>query len=113
MPYNAILHYSAACLCLGLAFFALLRDRRSFVHRILAVGMAALALESFFTGLSAQAIIPAEATGWQQWRSLATAFLPGIWLLFSLSLAREDYRPLLAKWKWAILTAFLFHLIFV
>lgn len=113
MTVNATLHYSAACLCLGLAFFALLRDRRLYVHRIFALGMTALALESLFTGLSTQAIIPEEAVVWQQWRSLATAFLPGIWLLFSLSLAREDYRPLLAKWKWAILTAFLFHLIFV
>ena len=113
MSLNAILHYSAACFCAGVAVFALLRDRRSFVHRILALGMAALALESFFTGLSAQALIPAEATGRQQWRLLVTALLPGIWLLFSLSLAREDDRPLHAKWKWAILATFLLHLVFV
>ena len=113
MPLNAILQYSAAGFCIGLAFFALQRDHRSFVHRIFAVGMTALALESFFSGLSTQTLSPATAMVWQHWRSLATAFLPGIWLLFSLSLAREEFRPLLAKWKWVIGSVFLLPLIFV
>ena len=60
MTLNAMLHYSAACFCAGVAMFALLRDRRSFIHRIFALGMATLALESFFSGLSAQAIIPED-----------------------------------------------------
>jgi putative PEP-CTERM system histidine kinase len=113
MTLNAILHYSAACFCFGLAVFALLRDHRAFVHRIFAAGMTVLALESFFTGLSAQIISPAQVIVRQQWRSLAMALLPGIWLLFSLSLARGDYRPLLAKWKWAIFAVFLLPLGFV
>ena len=58
MTLNAILHYSAACFCLGVAFFALLRDHRSFVHRIFALGLAALAIESVFMGLTAQALLP-------------------------------------------------------
>ena len=61
MPLNAILQYSAAGFCIGLAFFALQRDHRSFVHRIFAVGMTALALESFFSGLSTQTLSPATA----------------------------------------------------
>ena len=113
MTLNATLHYSAACFCLALAFFALLRDRRSFVHRIFALGMVILALEAFFSGLSALAIIPAEALSRQQWRLMAAALLPGIWLLFSLGFGREDKRRLPAKWKWVVPAIFLLHLVFV
>ena len=113
MTFYALLHYSAACFCAGVAIFALLRDHRSFVHRIFALGMATLALESFFSGLSAQAIIAAQALSWQKWRLIVSAFLPGIWLLFSLSLGREDKRWLPAKWKWVVPAIFLLHLVFV
>ena len=110
---NLLLQYSAACFCAGAAIFALTRDPRSFVHRVFALGMATLALESFFTGLSAQAIFPKEAIRWQQWRFTAAALVPGIWLIFSLSFGRGDYRVLLAKWKWVVLAVFLLHLVFV
>jgi hypothetical protein len=99
MTLNAILHYSAACFRAGVAVFVLLRNRRSFVHRIFVLGMATLALESFFSGLSVQAIIPAQALSRQQWRLMVTALLPGIWLLFSLHFGREDKSGLPAKWK--------------
>ena len=112
MPLNATLQYSAAGFCIGLAFFALQRNHRMFVHRMFAVGMTVLALESLLSGLSVQALSPERAIVWQQWRSLATAFLPGIWLLFSLSLARETYRTLLGSWKWTILGVFLLPLVF-
>jgi len=113
MTLNPLLHYSAACFCVGAVVFTLIRDRRAFVHRIFALGMAALALESFFTGLSAQAIFPEEAIRWQQWRFIVSALVPGIWLLFSLSFGRGDYRKLPAKWKWVVLAVFLLHLVFV
>ena len=61
MTFNAILHYTAACLCLGVGMFALLRDNRSFVHRIFALGLAALAIESVFLGLVAHALLPKQA----------------------------------------------------
>jgi hypothetical protein len=112
MPNNALLHYSAAAFCAGVAFFGLFRDHRSFVHRIFALGMVILALESYFMGLSAHAIFPEQAVRWQIWRLTAAALLPGTWLLFSLSFGREDYRPHLAKWKGVVIAAFLLPLIF-
>ena len=111
MTAISILHYCAAGLCGGVALFALLRDHRSFVHRIFVVGMAALALESLFMGLSARVVLPEQAVEWQVRRLLVTALLPGIWLLFCLSFGREGNRPLATKWKWVILTIFLVHLI--
>jgi putative PEP-CTERM system histidine kinase len=113
MTFYAILHYSAACFCAGVAIFALLRDQRSFVHLIFALGLAALAIESVFMGLTAQALLPEQAISWQQSRLMVSALLPGIWLLFSLSFGREDKRRLPAKWKWAVLAIFLLHLVFV
>jgi putative PEP-CTERM system histidine kinase len=107
MTFNTILHYAAACVCTGAAGFALVRDRSSFVHRIFALGMVLLALESLFNGLCARAISPEAAILWQHWRFGAAAIFPGIWLVFSLSFGRENFRTLVLKWKWGILTCFL------
>jgi hypothetical protein len=93
--------------------FALLRDNRSFVHRIFALGLAALAIESVFLGLVAHALLPKQAMAWQQWRLMVSALLPGIWLIFSLSLGREDKNRLAPKWKWVVLTIFFLNLVFV
>jgi len=113
MSINVIIHYAAACVCTGAAVFALVRDRRSFVHRIFALGMVILALESFLNGLCAQAIFPEAAIRLQHWRLMAAAIFPGVWLVFSLSFGREDFRTLVLKWKWGILTCFLLLFTFV
>jgi putative PEP-CTERM system histidine kinase len=113
LTLNTLLHYIAAGCCLGVAVFALVRDCRSFVHRIFALGMVLLALESFFNGRCAQVIIPDAAIRWQHWRFVAATTWPGVWLLFSLSFGREDFRALILKYKWAILSCFLLPLIFV
>ena len=113
ITFNTILHYAAACVCTGAAVFALIRDRRSLVHRIFALGMVILALESFFNGLCIQAIFTEPAICWQHWRFMAAATFPGVWLLFSLSFGRENFGPVLFKWKWGILTCFLLLLTFV
>lgn len=43
---------------------------------------------------------------WQKRALLALAFLPGIWLLFSLTYARGNYREFLTKWNFAIAATF-------
>jgi len=93
--------------------FALVRDRRSLVHRVFALGMAILALESVFNGLCARAVFPDAAIRWQHLRFLAAATWPAVWLVFSLSFGREDFRTLVFKWKWGILACFLLLLSFV
>ena len=113
MMLNPLLQYGAACVCAGSAVFSLTRDHRSFVHRFFALGMATLAVECLLTGLSSETLFPGEVIRWQRWRFLAGALVPGIWLIFSLSFGREDYRRLLSKWGWVILAVFLFPLAFV
>lgn len=102
MMVSSLLSFAGACLCGGLAAVVLCKDSRSFVHRAFAVGMIAFALEEVFTGLSAQAVLPATLVHWQGLRMGAAGVLPGTWLLFSLRFARANYQAFLARWKWFV-----------
>ena len=106
----AIISFIAAIFSLALAGFVLFRDWKSFVHRILAIGMAALTVEALLVGLSFQATSGPEILYWQRFRFMAAAFIPGIWLLFSMAFGRSDYREFIAKWKWLILPVFILPL---
>lgn len=106
MNFNTILFLIAAVLSLGLAVFVVLRDRRSFVHRTFAAGMIALTFEAVFSSLSFYALSPGELVRWLRLRFIATAFLPGIWLLFSLGFSRTNYREFVVRWRWVIVAAF-------
>jgi len=102
MTFYTLLHFIAAACCAGVAVFALTRDFRSFVHRVFALGMIILAIESVLNGLCDYTMVPDQAMRRQHWRLIATAVLPGIWLLFALSFGKKDPRPLLNKWKWGV-----------
>jgi len=107
MEFSNIISYIAAFFSVSLAVFVLARDWHSFVHRIFAAGMIALAVESVFTGLCVNAIMPEDTTYWLRLRNFATAVLPGIWLLFSLSFSRANYKEFIRRWKW-VTSAFFF-----
>jgi putative PEP-CTERM system histidine kinase len=113
MTLTALLPFTGALLCSGLAAMALFRDPRSFVHWVFAAGMIALGVESALSGLSIHAAAYAEVVHWQRLRFVAAAFVPGCWLLFSLSFARINYQEFLAQWRWIILAAFACPLITV
>jgi len=101
-----IIPFIAAFFGIFLAAFVLYRDRFLFVHRVFALGMVALAAESVFTGLCMDAIMPEDVSRWLYLRNFATAILPGIWLLFSLSFSRANYREFISKWKWVCIAFF-------
>jgi putative PEP-CTERM system histidine kinase len=61
-------------------------------------------LEAVFTGLSSGSA--ERATYWQEARLLAISFLPGIWLVFSLSYSRGNYKKFLIKWRTPLAAAF-------
>ena len=90
----------------ALAVLVLVRDSRSFAHRAFAAGMFALALESALTGLSIQAESIETVILWQRIRLAVAAFIPPIWLLFSLSFTREDYGEFLKRMRWLIAASF-------
>lgn len=88
----------AALLSGALAFFIGVRERL-LVHRVLAAGLALLAVETFLNALSLGAASGGEMVFWQNCSAAAAGFLPGIWLAFSLVYGRGNYRDFLKKWR--------------
>jgi putative PEP-CTERM system histidine kinase len=108
MDFTSLLAFISAILCCALAVAVLVDQQRSFVQWVFAAGMCALGLEALLIGFSAESSLSLEVVFWQRLRFIVVAFLPGIWLLFSLSFARADYREFIAKWKWISLAIFVF-----
>ena len=107
MTAAALLAFSGAAFALLLAVAVLWQERRSLAHWAFAAGMAALAVESLFSGFAANSLLPETVAQWQGWAFLAMAVLPGFWLLFSLSYARGNYREFLMRWRIVLAVAFL------
>ncbi|MEN6439691.1 MAG: XrtA/PEP-CTERM system histidine kinase PrsK [Syntrophobacter sp.] len=85
---------------------ALARDFRSFAYRAYALGMAALVVEGVMCLLCMRAVSSEQAAAWARWRFTAAAFIPGSWLLFAFSYARQNYKEFVAEWKWVIAAFF-------
>lgn len=107
MAVAPLLAYAGALLSVVAGTVVLCRDRRSPVHRMCAAGMAALASWEALTAVASGAASTQELLWWSGSALLVEALLPGIWLLFSLSFGRTDYRALIGRWWWAIGLAFL------
>lgn len=107
MNFNSLISFIAALFCFGLAVLAFIRDRRSVAHWTFALGMIALAVESVLSGVSFRTGSQVETIYWERWRLLATALLPGIWLMFSLTYGRANYRTFLEKYRWVVIAALL------
>ena len=97
-----ILPYISAVFSLFVAFFALIRDRKSFVHRVFALGMLFLTAESVFTGFCVNSVSPEKAELWIKLRFVPQAFIPGVWFVFCASFSTKDTKRILYKWKWTI-----------
>lgn len=93
----------AALMAAVIAIMAILRDSRSFVHRIFAVGMFLFALDIGLTGTIYQQKIVEELTYLQWLRLMIASLLPSVWLLFSISFARANYLEQITKWKWILI----------
>jgi putative PEP-CTERM system histidine kinase len=86
-----------ALLCCGLAGAVLLQRPRSTAQWSFVAGMAALASEVVFIGLSIQALHPAEIVGWFRWRLVAISCVIGAWWTFSATYSRGDSRESLRR----------------
>jgi putative PEP-CTERM system histidine kinase len=102
MMLEALLAFAAALLCGGLAAFVIWTNPRAFVHRVFAAGMVAFALQQICAGFAAYAMLPTDILRWEQRGFLVTAVIPGLWLLFSLSFARTNYKAVMVRWRWVI-----------
>ncbi|HEY7511156.1 MAG TPA: XrtA/PEP-CTERM system histidine kinase PrsK [Vicinamibacteria bacterium] len=106
MMVELAFHAAGALAGAAVAVGLLVRDRRSLVHRVAAAGMIALALEAALSAAAAAAGTWPVALAWHHARLLASALLPGCWLLFSLVYARSESRLFVRQWRFALLAAF-------
>jgi putative PEP-CTERM system histidine kinase len=95
------------------ALIALWRGRRSISAWLFAAGMALLAVESVLMGLAKDALPVEEAAHWQHWRLAAMSLLPSVWMLFSLSYARGNYREFFRQWRYVVIGALVVPVVMV
>ncbi len=76
--FQALLAFSGAVLCSGLAVYVIRQAPSALAHRAFAAGMWALALMDVFAGLGAHATLPLEVICWERLRMVAAALLPGL-----------------------------------
>lgn len=113
MSFNVWLAYIAAGFTAGVAATTLYRDPHSFIHRVFFLGLTLFALTACLTGVTYQTTSIDTFLFWQQIEIISASFLPGLWLLFSVSFARANYSEQLSKWKWILLLAFVLPLLMV
>ena len=101
-----MLAFASAIFCGILALIVAWNERRSLAHWAFVLGMVALAVEDVCFALTADAASPQEMVAWQNWRLIAMSFLPGVWLIFSLTYARGNYSEFLKRWRWFLAAAF-------
>jgi len=106
MNIAAMLAFAGALFSGALAFMVCWRERKSIAHRSFVAGMTVLVVESIFNGFSLNAASAKEMVYWQNWGLFSVSFLPGIWLLFSLSYGRGNYREFLKRWRSVLVSAF-------
>ena len=113
MTTGAALNFASVFSAGLLALTIFTRQFRSFPRWAFSAGMLAFAAESLFAGLAARAV-PLEAVErWQNLAFVAMAFLPGLWLLFSLTYARGNSGEFLSRWSVVVACAFIVPLILV
>jgi putative PEP-CTERM system histidine kinase len=69
--------------------------------------MLVFALESLFGAIGSNALLPERAAFWETLCLVTKSFLPGVWLAFSLTYSRANYRDFLVRSRWLVIGAFL------
>jgi putative PEP-CTERM system histidine kinase len=103
----ALLPAIAATTAILLALAAVWRNPRSLSHLALAVGLLLLAVETIWTMFLPSPVMAEELAHWRSWQWRWLSLLPGVWLLFSLTYSRGNYREFLRRWWGVLLAAFL------
>jgi putative PEP-CTERM system histidine kinase len=108
---NTVLALAAGSFSAGLAAAAACRKQRSLATWCFSAGMLIFALESLFGAIGNDALVPKKAAFWETLSLVAKSFLPGVWLTFSLTYSRANYRDFLARSRWLLIGAFLIPLL--
>ncbi len=110
MTFHFFLYLLASLMCGGVALLIFLQEPRSFIHRIFALGMLILGLAEGFGGMRFSSQTLPDFFFWERLHLISESLFPGIWLVFSLSFSRSNYKDLLSKWKWIIVASFVLPL---
>lgn len=113
MTLPTLLNYAGIAVAGMLAAVALVRAPRAFAHWVFATMMGFLLLERVFAGQGAAAGTAGEYVVWNYLRLVSLAFLPGLWLAFSLSYARGEPRKFLDQWRLVLIASVVLPLLAV
>jgi len=108
---NTVLALAAGMSSVALAAAAARRKQRSLATWCFSAGMLVFALESLFGAIANDALLPEKAAFWGTLALAAKSFLPGVWLTFSLTYSRANYRDFLLRSRWLLVGAFLVPLL--
>jgi putative PEP-CTERM system histidine kinase len=108
---NTVLALAAGMSSAALAAAAACRKQRSLATWCFSTGMLVFALESLFGAIASDAHLPEKAAFWGTLALAAKSFLPGVWLTFSLTYSRANYRDFLLRSRWLLVGAFLVPLL--
>jgi len=95
----------------ALAAAAACRTQRSLATLCFSAGMLVFAVENLFGAIENVALAPEKAAFWETLALVAKSFLPGVWLTFSLTYSRANYRDFLVRSRWLVIAAFLIPLL--
>ena len=104
---SSLLAFGAAALSSALALAAVFRKWRSVAAWSFLAGMGLFAVECLLDGISIGSRDAGDVSRWQTLTFVAKSFLPGTWLLFSLTYSRGNYREFLVKWRFLLAATFL------
>ena len=110
---NSVLPFAAALLAAVVVLAATIRRRHSIASWSFAAGMAAFLAESLFAGFSVNAPTLDQALYWQRLVFAARSCLPFLWITFSLTYSRGNYREFLRRWRLGLVLALLLPVIAV
>jgi putative PEP-CTERM system histidine kinase len=111
VSFNSALALAAAMFCAALGMAAACRGRRSLATWCFSAGMLTFALESLFGAIAGNSLVPQRVAFWETLSLVAKSFLPGVWLTFSLTYSRANYRDFLVRSRWLLVGAFLIPLL--
>jgi len=110
MNLNLVLAGSAAAVCVILSLVVAIRSERSPARLCFSIGMLLFAIESALACLTFAQASPEKVAFWQMYSVLAESFVPGVWLYFSLTYSRANYREFLGRSRLLLIAVFLIPL---
>ncbi|HLP75556.1 MAG TPA: XrtA/PEP-CTERM system histidine kinase PrsK [Candidatus Paceibacterota bacterium] len=104
---TTILLYSSAAFSGLLGLTVVLLGRRSTANLLFFAGMMGLAASRLLDGMALKAADFKDMVVLEGAALFVRAFVPGIWLAFSLTFSRGNYREFLARWRLLLAASFI------